>query len=58
MVRARILIADDHEDTRELVAQLLASEYDIVAVVGDGQAAVAASLRLEPDRWCSTSRCR
>lgn len=49
MVRARILIADDHEDTRELVAQLLASEYDVVAMVGDGKAAVAATLRLEPD---------
>jgi DNA-binding NarL/FixJ family response regulator len=49
MGRARILIAEDHADTRELLAQLLALEHDVVALVGDGKAAVAAASQLEPD---------
>ncbi len=49
MQRARILIAEDHADTRELLAQLLAPEYDVVALVGDGQAAVTAATQLAPD---------
>ncbi len=49
MSRARILIADDHAPTREALARMLAPEYDVVAVVGDGLAAVSAAARLAPD---------
>ena len=49
MARARILIADDHAAIREQLAHLLAPEHDIVALVGDGKAAVAAAVQLAPD---------
>jgi CheY-like chemotaxis protein len=45
----RILIADDHIETRELIASLLASDFDVVATVSDGQLAVEAAAALRPD---------
>jgi CheY-like chemotaxis protein len=44
----RILIAEDHTQTRERIASLLASAFDIVATVGDGQRAVDAVASLQP----------
>jgi DNA-binding NarL/FixJ family response regulator len=44
----RILIAEDHSETRERIANLLASAFDIAAIVSDGQRAVDATASLEP----------
>src|ERR1700760_1678253 len=49
MTRTRILLADDNFEFLDFVESLLASEYDIVAKVKEGEALVAAGLRLEPD---------
>jgi DNA-binding NarL/FixJ family response regulator len=49
MKRPRILIADDHPHVLECISVLLASEYDVVAAVSDGQAAVNAAVVLRPD---------
>jgi DNA-binding NarL/FixJ family response regulator len=49
MSRARILIADDHAPSRDLLARMLAAEHDVVATVGDGLAAVTAAVQLGPD---------
>jgi hypothetical protein len=48
-IRARIVVADDHEGMRERVHKLLGSHFEVVAVVSDGQAAVDATARLKPD---------
>jgi DNA-binding NarL/FixJ family response regulator len=47
--RPRVLLADDHEVLRNLVADLLATEFEVVGAVRDGQAAVDAARRLNPD---------
>jgi DNA-binding NarL/FixJ family response regulator len=49
MARRRVLIADDHPGVLEAVARLLAADYDVVAAVSDGAAAVEAADRLKPD---------
>src|SRR4029450_1428263 len=49
MASARVLVADDHAGTRALIASLLKSEFDVVATVADGQAAVDATGALRPD---------
>jgi DNA-binding NarL/FixJ family response regulator len=47
--RARVLLADDHEDFLAVAARLLAEEFDVVNKVGDGQALLGEAARLEPD---------
>lgn len=47
--RPRLLLADDHRLFGEGLGNLLADEFDIVGVVGDGLALVEAALRLRPD---------
>jgi DNA-binding NarL/FixJ family response regulator len=49
MSRARILLADDNASILERVASLLSAEFEIVAMVRDGQAAIDAIARLKPD---------
>ena len=49
MARPRILVADDHAEMREWIAMLLESEFDVVATVADGRAAVEAARALLPD---------
>ena len=49
MTNPRIVIADDHAETLALIASLLESEFDVVATVADGQAAVEATGALHPD---------
>jgi len=49
MSRARILLADDNASILERVASLLSTDFDVVATVGDGQAALDAIERLKPD---------
>ena len=47
--RARLLIADDNDDIRDLLAAMLRPEYEIVALASDGKAAVDLATELEPD---------
>ena len=49
MTRPRLLIAEDHAATQEALCELLAADHEIVALVGDGQAAIEAFDRLHPD---------
>jgi len=47
--RSRVLIADDHAEMRERIRAVLAAEFEVVAAVSDGMAAVDAASRLHPD---------
>ena len=47
--RVRILVADDHRAMLETLVGMLSSDFDIVAAVGDGIAAVTQAEHLEPD---------
>ena len=47
--RPRLLLADDHPRTTELLRGLLEPEFDVVADVPDGNALVSAAARLLPD---------
>ncbi len=49
MANPRVLVVDDHAEARERIATLLQSEFDVVAAVADGQAAVEATRALHPD---------
>jgi DNA-binding NarL/FixJ family response regulator len=49
MPRFRVLLADDHPAILARVSDLLSSEFDVVAAVGNGQAAVDAATLLQPD---------
>lgn len=50
MAKIRVLLADDHKQMREYVSALLSADYcEVVAAVGDGEAAVAAAIQLLPD---------
>ena len=44
-----MILADDHPETAELLRDLLASEFDVIAQVDDGLALVVAAERLLPD---------
>ena len=49
-VRPRILLADDHAMVTESLRSLLAEKgHDVVGVVSDGRALIAAALELKPD---------
>ena len=45
----RVLVADDHRAMLDSLVRLLSSEFDVVAAVADGLAAVTEAKRLEPD---------
>ena len=47
--RPRVLVADDHLAMLNSLVLLLSVEFDVVASVSDGLAAVATATRLEPD---------
>ena len=47
--RPRVLVADDHRAMLESLVRLLTRDFDIVAAVSDGTAAVAEAEQLEPD---------
>jgi DNA-binding NarL/FixJ family response regulator len=49
MGRARVLLADDHADVAEQLRSILDADFDVVGVVGDGSALLAAAHLLEPD---------
>ena len=52
MKRPRIVLADDNPAILESVRQLLAADFDVVATVSDGQAA------LDADPGLATRGCR
>jgi DNA-binding NarL/FixJ family response regulator len=45
----RIVVADDSEPMLYMLRELLKADYDVVASVGDGRAAVEATERLKPE---------
>jgi DNA-binding NarL/FixJ family response regulator len=47
--RPRVVLADDHTETAELLRKLLLPHFDVVALVKDGRALVDAVARLSPD---------
>ena len=49
MSRPRVLLADDHVMIVEGLKRLLAEEFELVGVVEDGRALVAAARKLSPD---------
>jgi DNA-binding NarL/FixJ family response regulator len=49
MKRPRVLLADDHRLLREAFSQLLVKDCEIVGVVADGRALLAAAAELKPD---------
>jgi len=46
---ARILVADDHEEVRNLIVRLLRRQFDVLGAVGDGPTFLEAVDRLKPD---------
>ena len=49
MSKARVLLADDHQAMLAKVRRELGDEFEIVATVGNGEEAVDAVCRLDPD---------
>jgi DNA-binding NarL/FixJ family response regulator len=49
MNRPTIVLAEDHPHVAEQLRRLLSSAFDVVAVVGHGEALVKAALRFKPD---------
>ena len=49
MNRPRIVLAEDHPNVAEQLRRLLDSAFDVVAVVGHGEALVKAAVRMTPD---------
>jgi len=49
MSRARVLLADDHRLVAEGLKRVLTTEFDLVGVVEDGHALIAATKTLRPD---------
>ena len=49
MSKARVLLADDNPAILEKAASTLASEFDVVAAVHNGQEALDAATQLDPD---------
>jgi CheY-like chemotaxis protein len=49
VARARILVADDHEEVRNTIVHLLKRQFDVLEAVGDGPEFLEAFDRLKPD---------
>ena len=49
MNRPRVLVVDDHQAILDLVRDRLADEFEIIATVLDGQAALDAAVVMKPD---------
>ena len=47
--KPRVLVADDHALMRESVSAMLSRDFDVVAVASDGEQALAAARRTDPD---------
>jgi DNA-binding NarL/FixJ family response regulator len=48
-VKSTVLLADDHPGILDMLSKLLFRDFEIVGAVQDGAAAVAATVRLNPD---------
>jgi DNA-binding NarL/FixJ family response regulator len=48
-VLPRVLVADDHRAMLDTLVRLLSRDFDVVAAVADGLAAVSEAEQLEPD---------
>ena len=49
MAVVRVLLADDHAGVLRYVCGRLGKVFEIIETVGDGQQAIDATLRLDPD---------
>jgi len=49
MDRLTVLLADDHEDFLAVAARHLEPHFEVIKAVGDGQALLDQTARLEPD---------
>jgi len=49
LTRARILLADDHQEMRDRVVSLLQEEFEVVGAVADGRALMEAESSMHPD---------
>ena len=49
MNRPTIVLAEDHPNVAEQLRKLLSATFDVVAVVGHGEALVKSALKLKPD---------
>ena len=49
MGRPRVLLADDHAQVAEQLRSVLEGEFEVVAIVGDGQALLDSAAALCPD---------
>jgi DNA-binding NarL/FixJ family response regulator len=49
VARARILVADDHEEVRNKIVQLLKRQFDVLGAVCDGPEFLEAVDELKPD---------
>jgi DNA-binding NarL/FixJ family response regulator len=47
--RPRVLVADDHRTMRDVLVAMLSREFDVVAAVTDGFAAITKAEQLDPD---------
>jgi DNA-binding NarL/FixJ family response regulator len=47
--RPRVLVADDHRTMRDVLVAMLSREFDVVAAVPDGFAAISKAEQLDPD---------
>ena len=46
---ARIVIADDSQAVRRVASRIVRKQFDVVAMVGDGEAAIEAVIHHRPD---------
>lgn len=49
MRELRVLIAEDHEEIRSAIVQMLSNDFKIVGVAGDGEELVESAISLNPD---------
>ncbi|TCI09991.1 response regulator transcription factor [Dyella soli] len=49
VARATVILAEDHPPVAEQIRELLSEEFDVLAVVGHGEALIKAARRLHPD---------
>jgi DNA-binding NarL/FixJ family response regulator len=49
MIHPRVLLADDHPETSQLLRGLLQPEFEVIALVQDGLTLVAAAEQMLPD---------
>jgi DNA-binding NarL/FixJ family response regulator len=48
-VRLRVLVADDHRDTRQAIEGVLSAEFDVIGSVANGKDLLRDALALHPD---------